>query len=435
VNVRPDVQRNREAKTVDIVFQVNESPRVYVERIDVHGNMRTQDKVIRREMMLIEGDPFNRTLLAKSEKSIRDLGFFEKVTVRNLPGSTPDRTVIDIEVSEQSTGEVSIGAGFSTSDGPLADLRLTEKNFLGKGQELSLATVVSGKKSEFDVSFTEPYFLSRDISAGIDAFHMTRDLQDESSYDQQRTGGALRLGYPLSERWRQTAKYRYEVNDVSDVKSNASSFVRSQAGKWKTSAVSQRTTYDNRDSTLFPTDGWLYWLDTEYAGLGGDASYVSGKTGASYYYPVTKTVVFNALGEVGAIEGLDENVRISERYFVGGNNLRGFERAGIGPRDRVTRDALGGNQFYRTTAELSFPIGFPKEYAIEGHAFHDAGSLWGIDDTGTGINDEKSIRASGGIGVSWRSPLGPLRLDYAVPYTKEDFDKEEHFRFNFGTRF
>ncbi len=435
VNVRPDVQRNSESHTVDIVFQINESPRVFVERIDVHGNMRTQDKVIRREMLLVEGDPFNRTLLAKSEKSIRDLGFFEKVVVRNLPGSTPDRTVIDVEISEQSTGEVSIGAGFSTSDGPLADLRLSEKNFLGKGQDLSFATILSGKKTEFDVSFTEPYFLSRDISAGIDAFHMTRDLQDESSYDQKRTGGALRLGYPLSERWRQTAKYRYETNEISGVKDSASRFVRAQEGSRTTSAISQRTTYDNRDSVLFPTDGWQYWLETEYAGVGGDASFVSGKTGASYYYPVTKTVVFNVLGETGIIHGLSDDVRISERYYIGGTTLRGFERSGIGPRDRATRDALGGNQFYRTTAELSFPLGLPKEYGIEGHAFNDAGSLWGVDETGSGIDDKSGVRASGGLGVSWRSPLGPLRLDYAVPYAKEDFDKEEHFRFNFGTRF
>lgn len=435
VNVRPDVQRNRDNHTVDVVFQINESPRVFVERIDIHGNMRTQDKVIRREMLLVEGDPFNRSLLAKSEKAIRDLGFFEKVSVQNLPGSTPDRAVIDIEVSEQSTGEVSIGGGFSTSDGPLADLRLSEKNFLGKGQELSFATVVSGKKTEFDVSFTEPYFLSRDISAGVDAFHMTRDLQDESSYDQKRTGGALRFGYPLSEHWRQTLKYRYEQNEISDVKSTASTYIRAQEGTRGTSAISQRTTYDNRDSALFPTDGWLYWLETEYAGLGGDASYVSGKTGASYYYPVTKTVVFNLLGETGAIAGIGEDVEINERYFLGGTNLRGFERSGIGPRDSLTRDSLGGNYFYRSTAEFSFPLGLPKEYGIEGHAFNDIGSLWALDETGANIQDEKSIRASGGFGVSWKSPLGPLRLDYAVPYRKEDFDKEEHFRFNFGTRF
>jgi outer membrane protein insertion porin family len=435
VSVRPDVQRNRENKTIDVVFQINETPRVFVERIDIHGNVRTQDKVIRRELMLVEGDPFNRALLAKSEKNIRDLGFFEKVVIRSVPGSAPDKTVVDIDIAEQSTGEVSIGAGFSTNDGPLADLRLSERNFLGKGQDLSFATSISGKRSEFDVSFTEPYFLNRDISTGVDAFHMTRDLQDESSYDQTRTGGAVRMGYPLSEHWRQTLKYRYEQNEISNVDAGASTFIRNQEGQRNTSAVSQRLVYDNRDSTLFPTDGWTLWLDTEYAGLGGDASYISGKTGASYYYPVTKSTILNILGETGAIEGVGDDVEINERYFIGSTTLRGFERSGIGPRDRNTRDALGGNLFYRGSAELSFPVGLPKEYAILGHSFTDVGSLWKLDETSVNIDDENSVRASAGVGISWRSPLGPIRLDYAIPYSSEEFDKEEKFRFNFGTRF
>lgn len=435
VSVRPEVSRNTEERTIDVVFQVNETPRVFVERIDIHGNARTQDKVIRREMLLVEGDPLNKSLLAKSEKNIRDLGFFEKVTMRTVPGSAPDKSVVEVDIAEQSTGEVSIGAGFSSSDGPLADLRLSERNFLGKGQDLSFATTVSGQRTEFDVSFTEPYFFNRDISAGIDLFHMTRDLQDESSYDQKRTGGALRMGYPVSEHWRQTLKYRFEQNEISGVRADASTFVRSQQGDRATSAVSQRLVYDKRDSTLFPTDGWMYWLDTEYAGLGGDASYVSGKTGTSYFYPVTKTVTLNLLGETGAITGLSEDVEINERYFLGGTTLRGFERSGIGPRDRLTQDALGGNLFYRSTAELSFPVGLPKEYAILGHGFTDAGSLWDIDETSANILDEQSIRASAGVGISWRSPLGPIRVDYAVPYASEDFDKEEKFRFNFGTRF
>jgi outer membrane protein insertion porin family len=435
VSVRPSVQRNMDQQTIDVAFQVNETPRVFVERIDIHGNVRTQDKVVRREMELIEGDPLNRAILAKSEKNIREIGFFEKVNVQTLPGSAPDKAVIDVEVAEQSTGEVSIGAGFSSTDGPLADLRLSERNFLGKGQDVSFATTIAGERTEFDVSFTEPYFLNRDISAGFDAFHMTRDLQDESSYDQKRTGGALRMGYPISEHWRQLLKYRYENNDISNVEADASTFIRNQEGQRTTSAVSQRLTYDNRDSTLFPTDGWMLWLDTEYAGLGGDASYVSGKTGASFYYPVTKTTTLNLLAETGAIEGLNDDIEINERYFVGGTNLRGFERSGIGPRDRATRDALGGNYFYRGTAELSFPIGLPKEYGVQGHGFTDVGSLWGIDETGSGIDDESSIRGAAGVGVSWRSPLGPIRMDYAIPYASEDFDKEQEFRFNFGTRF
>ncbi len=436
VNVRPDISRNRESKTVDITFDISESPRVFVERINVNGNVRTLDKVIRREFLLVEGDPFNKSKLARSEQRLRNLDFFETVSVNARPGSAPDKTVIDVDVSEKSTGDISIGAGFSTNDGPLADFRIRERNLLGKGQDLSFGTVIAGQRTEFDVSFTEPHFLDRDVSAGFDLFHSTRDLQDESSYDQRRTGGGLRLGYPLSERWRQTLRYGYELNDIRNVDDDASRFIRDQEGERKTSSLGQRTTYDSLDSRLSPTEGLLYWLDTEIAGLGGDAQYVSGKTGASYYYPVFDQVVFNVLGEVGTIGGYgDEDVQINERFFLGGTTLRGFERGGVGPRDSTTDDSLGGNTFYRGTAEFSFPLGLPEELGIKGHTFSDFGSLFDIDETGPEILDESSIRVSAGAGLSWASPFGPLRLDFATPIADEEFDEEEICRVNFGTEF
>ena len=436
VTVRPDIHRNRESKTVDISFQINETPRVFVERVNVTGNVRTQDKVLRREMLLVEGDPFNKSKLARSEQNIRDLDYFESVNVEAKPGSAPDKTVVDIDVAEKSTGELSVGAGFSTSDGPLADFRIRERNLLGKGQDLLFSTTIAGKRTEFDVSFTEPHFLDRDLSAGVDIFHITRDLQDERSFYQRRTGGGLRFGYPLSERWRQNWKYRLENNEITDVQSDASRFIRDQEGQRVTSAVGQRVEYDSRDSQMFPTEGLLGWLDTEVAGLGGDAQYVSAKTGASYFYPLADRVVVNALGEIGAIEGYgDSDVEINERYFIGGSSLRGFAKAGIGPRDATTDDALGGNVFYRGSLETSFPIGLPEEMGILGHGFTDFGSLWDIDETGADILDESSIRASAGLGLSWRSPFGPIRADVALPYLKEDFDEKEVFRFNFGTRF
>ena len=437
VSIRPGVQRNLDQDLVDIRFQIAESPRVFVERIDVKGNLRTLDKVIRREMLLVEGDPFNRSKLARSEQRLRNLDFFENISVKTSPGSAPDKTVIDVEVVEKSTGEISVGAGFSTNDGPLADLRIRERNLLGKGQDLLFSTTIAGERTEFDASFTEPHFLDRDLSAGVDAFHVTRDFQDESSFDQRRTGAGVRLGYPLSEKWRQSLRYRFERNEITDVDSDASLFIRQQEGERNTSALSQRLTYDDRDSILFPTEGLFSWLDGEVAGLGGDAQYVSGKLGANYYIPVYKrSVVVNFLGEVGGITGYgDEDVQINERFYLGGNTLRGFERSGVGPRDQATNDALGGNIFYRGSAEIGFPIGLPEELGVKGHAFTDFGSLFEVDDTGPGILDESSIRASAGLGISWRSPLGPLRVDFAVPYVDEDFDEEENFRFSFGTRF
>lgn len=437
VDIDPQISRNPDDTSVDIAFNIGESPRVFVERIDIHGNLRTIDKVIRREIMMAEGDPFSRSKLARSEQNLRDLGYFENVTVKTMQGSAPDKTVIDIAVTEQSTGELSIGAGFSTQDGPLADFRIRERNLLGKGQDLTFATTIAGERTEFDASFTEPYFLDRDVSAGVDAFHITRDLQDESSYDQRRTGGAVRLGYPLSEKVRQTWKYRIEQNEITEVDEDASRYIRDQEGERITSAVSQRLAYDGRDSSLFPTSGLYSWIDVEGAGLGGDAKYVSGDIGASYFIPFfEKKVVLNILGETGAIRGIaDEDVEINERYFLGGNNLRGFEQGGIGPRDLATDDSLGGNLYYRGTVELSFPIGLPEEMGVAGHAFTDFGSLWDIDETGAGIVDESSVRAAAGLGLSWRSPMGPVRFDLAMPYAKEDYDQEEAFRFSFGTRF
>lgn len=436
VDVRPDIRTNREDGTLEVVFLISETPRVFVERINVNGNIRTLDKVVRREIDVVEGDPFSRVKVAESEKNIRNLNFFETVEMDVKQGSAPDKTVIDVNVQEKSTGEISVGAGFSSADGPLADLRIVERNLLGKGQQLSFATTIAGEKTEFDVGFTEPYFLNRDLSAGVDAFHVTRDLQDESSYDQRRTGGGLRIGFPLSENWRQTIGYRLEQNEIENVQSDASLFIRRQEGSRTTSAVSQRLTYDTRDSAVFSTNGMIFWLETELAGLGGDAQYVSGKTGASYYYPIADQWVFNVLGEVGAIEGYgDENVVINERYFIGGNTLRGFKKSGIGPRDRVSGDALGGNFFYRSTAELSFPIGLSKELGVKGHAFGDVGSLMNVDETGADLIESDSIRAAAGVGLSWRSPFGPIRVDFSAPIAKEDFDKKEHFRFDFGTRF
>ena len=434
--VTPDIERNRDAKTVDVTFKIGESPRVFVERINVGGNLRTLDKVVRREFLLVEGDPFNKSKLARSEQRIRNLDFFETVNVSVAPGSAPDKTVINVDVTEKSTGEISIGAGFSTSDGPLADFRISERNLLGKGQTLSLATLIAGERSQVEVGFTEPHFLNRDLSAGFDVFHIQRDFQDESSYDQRRTGAAVRMGYPLSERWRQNFRYRFERNEITDVDNDASRFIRDQEGERDTSAISQRLTYDSRDSTIFPTEGLIYWLDAEVAGAGGDAQYVSGKTGANYYYPIFDQVVFNVLGEVGAIEGYgDENVRINERFYLGGSTLRGFEDGGVGPRDGNTSDSLGGNLFYRGSVESSFPLGLPEELGILGHLFSDFGTLYDLDESGAEIQDESSIRMSAGLGLSWRSPFGPVRVDVATPIIDEEFDETEVFRFNFGTRF
>lgn len=437
VRVSPDIKRNRANNTVHVIFNIAETRPKFVERINIKGNVRTMDKVVRREFEMVEGDPLVKSKLAKSEQNMKDLGYFENISVKTKPGSAPDKSIVEVTVAEKSTGELSIGAGFSSNDGPLGDVRLRERNFLGKGQDFLLAATVAGERTEFDLSLTEPYFLDRDLSATADLFHITRDLQDESSYDQKRSGGGFELGYPLSENLRQSVGYRIEQNEITDVQSDASRFILGQEGERITSALTHRLAYTNLDSRLFPTRGVSSWFDTEYAGIGGDANYLSGKLGTRYYFPATKSITLSLLGEVGGIAGIgDEEVQINERFYLGGSTLRGFESAGVGPRDTTTDDALGGNFFYRGSLEAAFPIGLPEELGVKGHSFTDFGSLWEPDDEkGVDIADKTSIRASAGVGLSWRSPLGPIRVDYAIPYADEEFDEIEKFRFSFGTQF
>lgn len=435
-DVRPEISRNRDKKTVDIRFNINEAQKSFVENVNVSGNVRTLDEVIRREMDLIEGDPFNTAKLKKSEQRIKDLGFFENVEVKPQQGTAPDKTNIDIKVAEKSTGELSLGAGFSTSDGPLGDFRIRERNFLGKGQKLELAATISGERTEFDFSFLEPYFLKRDLAAGVDLFHITRDLQDESSYDSRRTGGGFNLGYPLSEKLRQTLAYRYEINEITNVQTGASIYIQQQEGERTTSAISQKLVYDATNSKLDPTEGFQLRLENEVAGLSGDARYLRTRVGGNYYHPIVDKWILSLLGEAGYIFGIgDEDVRINERFYIGGATMRGFDDAGIGPRDSATGDALGGNQFYRGTVELAFPSGLPEDLGVRGHVFSDFGVLSDLDQSGAGIQDSDGLRVSVGGGATWRSPLGPVRVDLAVPVVDEEFDEKEVFRFSFGTRF
>jgi outer membrane protein insertion porin family len=435
VDIRPKIDRNRSEQTIDITYVINESSKVFVERINVNGNVRTLDEVVRREITLMEGDPYNTAKLQRSEQKVRNLDFFETVKVETRPGTSPDKTVIDVDVQEKSTGELSVGAGFSTSDGPLAEFRIRERNLLGRGQDLSFATTIAGERSEFDLSFTEPYFLDRNISTGVDLFHITRN-QDELSYDQTKTGAGFRLGYPVAKNWRQNLEYRIEENEITDVDSDSSRFIIEQEGERTTSAISQRLVYDTRDSIIQPTEGLITRFETEVAGIGGDARYVSNRLGANYFYPIRDQWVLSVLGEAGLVFGYgDEDVEINERFYLGGSSLRGFERSGVGPRDTDTDDSLGGNRFYRGSTELAFPSGLPEDLGIRGHIFTDFGSLWDVDDSGAGVEDKGSLRMSFGGGISWRSPLGPVRVDLAKPVIKEDYDEEELFRFSFGTSF
>ncbi len=435
VDVRPKVHRDQKSQTIGITYEINEGPRVYVERINITGNVRTMDKVIRREFRLAEGDAFNAAKLRRSRQRIRSLGFFDSVEVSQERGSAPDKTVVTVNVQERSTGELSVGAGFSTSENLIGNLSIRERNLLGKGQDLRASVSLSGRRQQIDLSFTEPYFLERDVSAGFDIVRRDTNYQDESRYDQQETGGTLRAGFPITENLRQAVRYTLQEDTIENVPSDASIFIKSAAGTRLRSSFGYTLTYDVRDDRLEPTMGYIVKFDQDFAGLGGDVRYLKTSIGYGYYVPVADDVVLALTARAGYIFGLGEDVGLNDRFFLGGSGFRGFNSSGIGPRDRSTLDSLGGNLRYVGGAELSFPTGFPAEYGLTGRVFTEAGSLTQVDDNGSNIVDSGSIRLSAGFGLSWRSPFGPLRLDFGFPLIKDDLDVKQIFRFDFGTRF
>jgi outer membrane protein insertion porin family len=457
VQIVPDITRHRKTRTIDVTFNVREGPRVYVQRIDITGNTRTLDKVIRREMLLVEGDPFNEAKLKRSEARIKNLGFFKKVTVTNRPGSAPDQTIVTVNVEEQSTGELSLGAGFSTTDGPLVDVNVRERNFLGEGKDVRIGTVLSFRSQQVDLSYTEPYFLDRNLAAGFDLFEVKTSPTASffsgitPPYEQFSYGGAVRAGYQITDHLRQTLKYTARSDDITNIQSDASLFIALQGGTHYTSEIGQVLLYDRRDDRLNPTSGYYASLGTDFAGAGFGVQYVRNKVNAGYYYSIFPQWVLSVTGEAGDIFGWGgQKVLIQDRFFVGGDNLRGFQDAGIGPRDNITNDALGGNKYYIGSVALGVPLPVPKELGLSGSIFTDFGSLYSNDQKHlaltpaelltTGglqpqIEDSPALRASVGVGVAWRSPLGPIRVDVAVPIKKESFDKTQFFRVSFGTRF
>jgi outer membrane protein insertion porin family len=457
IDIKPHITRHRQERTLDVAFNVGEGPQVYVERIDIVGNVRTLDKVIRREFQLVEGDAFNSSKMTRSQQRLKNLGFFKKVEVTNKPGSAPDKTVVTVEVEEQATGELSLGLGFSTTDGPLVDVGVHERDFLGRGQDVNVNTVLSFRSQQVNFSFTEPYFLDRNVAAGFDLFVIKTSPTTSffsgvtPPFEQFSYGGSLRAGYQLTDYLRQTWKYTVRSDDITDIQSDASLFIALQAGTHLTSEVGQVLLYDRRDDRIDPSSGYYLSLGNDFAGVAFGVDYIRNKFSWGYYYPLAPSWVLSFTGEAGDIFGWDgQKVLIQDRFFVGGDNLRGFATAGIGPRDSISSDSLGGNKYYVGSVALKVPLPLPKELGLSGSVFSDFGSLWGNDQehltltpaqlATTGglvpqVEDNSALRASVGVGLAWRSPLGPIRVDLAVPVMRQPYDQTQFFRISFGTRF
>ena len=402
------------------------------------GNSRTLDKVIRREFRLSDGDPFNTDKIRRSRQRIENLGYFDRVDIKTVPVSNaPDKTDLAVTVSEKSTGSFNIGVGWSTYDGMLFEVGVQERNFLGTGKIIAVSASTSDSETQVDVSLTNPYFMDMPLMAGIDAYHVIHDYTDDSSYKSISTGGAIRFGWDYTEHLRQTVKYSLQRDRMTQVQQDASLYIRKQQGTYWTSMIGEVLTYDKRDSAIIPTSGYVTSWGIDFAGLGADTHFIRTNLSATQYFELMDKWVLSLNATGGIIQGLGEDVRINNAYFLGGYNLRGFESSGVGARDKATDDALGGNWRVTGTAQLMFPLGLPEEFGLRGKLFIDAGTLGKPDDVDN-WNDvwySNKIRASYGFGLLWRSPMGPINIDFGFPFMKENYDKREIFRLNFGTGF
>jgi outer membrane protein insertion porin family len=435
VRVNPVLVPDREKKTVAVTFQISEGPKVFVERIEIKGNLRTRDEVIRREMRISEGDAFNAERIRLSQRRLQNLDFFEKVEIQPREGSAPDKAVIQVTVAEKATGELSLGAGYATDEGVLGSIGIREKNFMGRGQDLNGRFFISQRTLGADISFTEPYFLERNLAFGIDLFRRDRDFSDEGGFNTRETGFRVRLGWRITEELAQLVAFEVNDRSVRDVAANASPLIQAERGKSTTLSVATTLTYDTRDNRFFPTEGFVISGTVAYAGLGGSVHHVKGIGRAAVHFTITPGWVVSVLGEIGIVHGINDRVGLNDRFFVGGDTLRAFRVGGVGPRDRITGDSLGANQYYVATVELGFPLGLPKELGIQGRVFTDVGTAFDVDITSPRVLEKMGPRVAAGVGLSWNSPFGPLRVDVGYPVVSFAGDRKQLFHFRFGARF
>ncbi|MBM6595766.1 outer membrane protein assembly factor BamA [Microvirga pudoricolor] len=438
--VRPIGTRDPATATINLGYVVEDGPRVYIERINVRGNSRTRDYVIRREFDLGEGDPYNKVLVDRAERRLNNLGYFKRVRISNEPGSAPDRVVVNVDVEDQSTGAFSVSGGYSTSDGFIGEVAVSETNFLGRGQYVRLAGQLGQRSNGVDFSFTEPYFLGYRLAAGIDLFSKFSDQTRYSRYENRMTGGQLRLGLPFTEEFTITARYSLYQQDLEipndydqpyndcsipiagytelnpngtanryfcEANGEASLAIKESQGKTLTSLAGLTFNYNTLDNTKDPRNGFWAEAKTDFAGLGGDSRYFRATGDARYYYEVLDDVVGIARVQGGHIQGLGKNnnantgggdLRIVDQFFLGPSLVRGFATNGIGPRDVSSLDtnanAIGGSTYFGGSLELQFPIwGLPRDLGLKGAVFADAGTLFGykgptvFDTNGNGIID------------------------------------------------
>jgi outer membrane protein insertion porin family len=438
-------KRDDAGHTIAVAFRVEEGPRIVVERIDIVGNRKTKDFVIRREFKIAEGDVANAFMMERGRQRVQALGFFKGVALRKRPGSAPDKLALTIEVVEQETIDVGFGVGYSTTEGIVGDVSLAERNLFGNGDTLRLKLAGSLVRAQAELGYTQPRFLGSNVAAGFDLFYKDVDYTTQASYMSQRIGGDLRARYPISDEWSAGVNYTFARNKLYNVGANASEAIKeavpgfpgSTSTTYYTSSVGNSLVYDTRDNKKRPTSGVYYSIAQDLAGVGGDVRYIRSVGELRGYYAVSDEVTAIGRAQGGTIAGWGgQDVRLLDLFYKGNETVRGFAPAGIGPRDVLSanQDALGGRMFYSTTAELLFQIpGVPQEMGLRGAVFADAGSLWGLNSTAAkqpgAVGSTPALRASVGMGLAWDSPIGALRADYAFPIAKQPYDKTQAFSF------
>ena len=453
ISVEPRVTRNDRAGTISVTFALIKGPRIFVERIDIEGNTTTLDSVVRRQFRAVEGDPLNPREIAQAAERIKALGFFRDVQVDNVPGTAPDKEVVKVAVTEAPTGSLSLGANYGALTGLGLNIGFAERNFLGRGQGLTVRVQTGTDNLDSTIAFFEPAFMGRDLAFGFAAGYAS-ETQRNSNYDKTVMSIYPSLGFAVSDLARVRVGYSLSSEDVSNVGGSttstaSSAILRAESGSAVRSSVGFTYTWDDRKSGLHPKGGVMFQISNDVSGLGGDVKVLQTSAMA-----LTETKVWNgdvalrASVEGGAITSYGGYVtRITDRYRSAGT-MRGFKTNGFGPRDRnaLNTDALGGNYFAAAHLEASFPLGLPEEYGISGGAFIEAGSIWGLDNkSGTTLNggnpangvvdDDLHIRTVLGLTLYWTTPVGPLRFDFTRAGAKEEYDLENTFDFTIATKF
>ena len=433
IRVFPKIKKDK--NLVNILFSIKEGSEKYINKITIIGNTRTNDNVIRRELSLLEGDPFNKSKLTTSISALRRLGYFQSVNYRL---DEIDSNLIDIilDVKETNTGSVSFGVGYSSLNNTSFSFGLNEKNFLGEGKKVRFQADLSEKKSTYNIGVTEPYFLDRHISLYGDIFNQETE-NTKGDIKSSSSGFGFGIGF-TNESLTQSFKYKLSTSETTTSSTSTAASETGEEGiEIITSSITHSISKDTRDSYFNPTSGYNWKFSNTLAGIGGDATFYKSILNSRIYYPIDYgDYVFGFKSGAGFITAIDDKITSSNRFFLGGKKLRGFDSRGLGPRDTGNNQAVGGNNFYNFSFELKSNKFMPEDTGLEWLVFSDIGSIWGTDyKTNVKGFDDIEPRITSGFGLAMVTPVGPLQMIWGFPVQSQDYDIEENFQFSIGTSF